>query len=122
MSALLKLLPLWGKAAGILLIAGSLFGAYKLWETHVYRQGYDAAIADIAAENQEATNRLMRNAIASVLVALLPACGGNNQPASVSGLTKVFEAPPHEIRGATPVDQVWIDETIDVGQATLGCR
>lgn len=29
-------------------------GAYTLWHHHVYRQGYDAAIAAIAAQDQEA--------------------------------------------------------------------
>lgn len=31
-----------------------------------------------------------------------------------------FEAPPHEIKGKTKVDQVWIDKTVGVGQEVLG--
>jgi hypothetical protein len=38
----------------------------------------------------------------------------------VSGLSRVFREPPHEIRGATPADQRWIDETIETGAETLG--
>jgi hypothetical protein len=47
-------------------------------------------------------------------------CAGTNLPASVSGLSRVFREPPHEIRGATPADQRWIDETIETGSETLG--
>lgn len=36
------------------------------------------------------------------------------------GLDQVFPAPPHEIRGLTPVDQAWIDETIEAGSTC--CR
>lgn len=48
---------------------------------------------------------------------LATGCAGTKLPASVSGgIDQIFPAPPHEIRGATKVDQDWIDETIAAGQ------
>lgn len=35
-------------------------------------------------------------------------------------MTKAFPEPPHEIRGATKVDQDWIDETIEAGATCCG--
>lgn len=36
------------------------------------------------------------------------------------GLDQVFPEPPHEIRGATPVDQAWADEVIEAGSTCCG--
>lgn len=52
---------------------------------------------------------------------LLTGCAGTKLPASVSGgIDKIFPHPPHEIRGATTVDQRWIDETIEAGSTCCG--
>jgi hypothetical protein len=54
--ALLRNLPLaWqiGIGIGVLAIAGT---AYGVWHHHVYQRGYTAAIAAIAAQDQEAVN------------------------------------------------------------------
>jgi hypothetical protein len=60
--------------------------------------------------------RSIRFALAFALVTILAACG-HKPPASVSqGVDRIFPEPPHEIRGATPVDQRWIDETVAAGQ------
>ena len=54
--------------------------------------------------------------VVCVVATLMTGCSGTKLPASVSGgLDRVFLPPPHAIRGATPVDQAWIDETIAVG-------
>jgi hypothetical protein len=36
------------------------------------------------------------------------------------GLDRVFPEPPHEIRGATTIDQNWIDETVEAGSTCCG--
>lgn len=52
---------------------------------------------------------------------LTAGCAGTRLPATVSGgIDQVFPEPPHEIRGATPVDQAWIDETIEAGATCCG--
>ncbi|MDQ2079472.1 hypothetical protein RA307_04695 [Xanthobacteraceae bacterium Astr-EGSB] len=55
-SVAFRALPLWGKAAAVLGVAAVVAGAYGAWHHHVYRSGYDAAIAAVARQDQEAIN------------------------------------------------------------------
>lgn len=65
--------------------------------------------------------RSIRVALACVIAILLAGCAGTRLPASVSGgIDRIFPEPPHEIKGATPVDQGWIDETIEAGSTCCG--
>lgn len=60
--------------------------------------------------------RSTKGALVFAIAMLLTGCAGAKLPASVSGgIDKIFPEPPHEIRGATPIDQRWIDETIEAG-------
>lgn len=45
---------------------------------------------------------------------MLAACG-TNRTISATAEGQVFQAPPHAIKGATPVDQRWIDKTVAIG-------
>lgn len=60
MLAFLTALPLWGRiltwgvsGAALLAVAGGVYGA---WHHKVYSAGYQAAINEIVAENNEAIN------------------------------------------------------------------
>jgi hypothetical protein len=55
-SVAFRALPLWGKAALIITAATTVVATYKIWEYRVYRRGYDAAIAAIAAQDERAIN------------------------------------------------------------------
>lgn len=53
----------------------------------------------------------------------LAGCASDNRIATVKdGASKIFSPPPHVIKGATRVDQSWIDETIESGISGLGWK
>lgn len=56
MMILFRLLPLWGKAAAVLAVLAMIGGTYAIWHHKVYQSGYDAAVADVAHQNQEAVD------------------------------------------------------------------
>lgn len=51
-----RLLPGLAQLAILGVLLASLAGTYALWHHKIYTRGYDAAIADIADENQEAVD------------------------------------------------------------------
>lgn len=53
---LFRALPLLGKLAVAGALLAAIAGAYSAWHYTIYSRGYDAAIADIAAENKEAVD------------------------------------------------------------------
>lgn len=60
MLSLLRALPLlWQLGIGVGILAG-LGGGYAYWHHKVYTQGYDAAIADVAAVNKEAVDAALQ--------------------------------------------------------------
>lgn len=60
--------------------------------------------------------RSINTALSCAIATIVLGCAGPKLPASVSGgIDRIFPEPPHEIRGATSVDQAWIDETIEAG-------
>ena len=54
--ALIRGLSIWAQLGSIAVVLVLVWGSYKLWEHRIYRQGYDAAIADIVAQNKEAND------------------------------------------------------------------
>lgn len=54
MLALLRTLPLVWQLAGGAAVLLAVGGGYALWHHHVYQTGYDKALLDVAADNQEA--------------------------------------------------------------------
>lgn len=56
MIALLRLIPLWGKAAAIVALVGALGTTYVLWRNSVWNEGYQAAIQKIAEQDKEAVD------------------------------------------------------------------
>lgn len=55
------------------------------------------------------------------IAAMLAACG-TPQVGSVGGESRVITAPEYSLKGATPYDQEWIDETTEAGIAGLGWK
>lgn len=53
-------------------------------------------------------------------LATIPAGCGTNRPASVGSECSVFGPPAAVVRGADPVSQRWIDETVESGVVACG--
>lgn len=64
---LIKSIPLSWKMVGAIIVAGALFGCAQLLHHYVYRQGYDAAVADRAGRDSVAVlRRTQDNAAAAI--------------------------------------------------------
>jgi hypothetical protein len=56
MITLFRALPMLAQIGAVLGLLALLYGSYKLWEHRIYRSGWDAAIAAVAAQDQEAVD------------------------------------------------------------------
>lgn len=63
---------------------------------------------------------LIRLACVFVIAATLAACGTQPKVSVAGGEAHALRAPPYQVKGATPYDQDWIDETTEAGVAGLG--
>jgi hypothetical protein len=54
MMALLTLIPWWGKLAAIAVVVAALAVGYAAWRHSIYQEGYDDAMAAIAAQDAKA--------------------------------------------------------------------
>lgn len=52
MMLFLRALPIWQQLTGLLIVGGIVAAGYGIWHHKVYRAGYDAALEQIAADNQ----------------------------------------------------------------------